>query len=173
MAVQNILGMVRSRMVYLPVSATIDTEIGNFTIEQFYYLQKWTILDDNEVEDESKYKALQKMLVAELVCIELLSKKTLSNIAGENGGEATAGKRIKRGKADVVEAEFDYAKYSDGTFLGKTAEQLISDHAKKACEYAATLGYNLPMCAELGLCQVYDTPAFISYENTNLNCCNE
>ena len=165
MALQNILGMVRSRLPFLAVGAPIDTVINNFITEQFYYLQKWTLLSDTDVEDETKYSAIQKMLVAELVCVELINKKVIEDVAGAGGAAGTAGKQLKRGKADVVEAEFQYGKSSDGTFMGKTAEQLEKDHAQKACEYAATLDYSLPMCALLGLCRVYDTPAFIAYEN--------
>lgn len=156
-------------MPFIPTDGSFDNTIDNFTFEKFYYLQSFTQLNNVDVEDETKYSVMQKMLIAELVCVELLTRKTLENVAGVNGQAASAGKRIKKGKADVVEAEFDYGKASDGTFLGKTSAELIEEHSKKACEYAAILGYNLPMCAELGLCKIYDAPPFISYVNNN-NC---
>jgi len=170
MALQTILEMVKGKMPFLPTDNSMDSKLEQFKLEQFYYLQKWTNIVDADVEDETKYSGLQKMLVSELVIIETLNRKVLETVGGVNGASGSAGKRIKKGKADVVEAEFDYGKASDGTFLGKTAEQLAGDHAKKACEYAMTLGYSLPMCAALGLCQVYDTPAFIAYENNNCSC---
>lgn len=168
MALQNILGMVRSRLPFLPVSIQIDADIAEFTLEQFYYLQKWTKKTDAEVEDENNYSGLQKMLVAELVCCEFISKKILETVGGSAGADPTQSKRIKKAKADVVEAEFDYGKASDGTFMGMTGEQLFTLHAKKACEYAATLGYSLPMCVEYGYCKPFVAPAFLAFPNCNI-----
>lgn len=169
MALQPILQMVKSRLQFLPTDNSLDAIINQFTYEQFYYLQKWTVKVDADVEDESKYSGLQKMLVAELVCCELLLRKIVEVVGGVGGSTPTAGKRIKKGKADVVEAEFDYGKSSDGTFLGLTADEIYMKHARKACEYATTLCYNLPMCGSLGLAPVSDIPSFIAFEN-DINC---
>jgi hypothetical protein len=72
----------------------------------------------------------------------------LGQMAGGVGSSvAGAGaKRIKKAKADVVEAEFDYAKSSDGTTLTSQTSSIVSDLKSKICAYAATLQINLPMC---------------------------
>jgi len=168
MALAAILQMVKNRLPFIPADNSLDATINSFILEQFYYLQKWTGIDNNYVEDEAQYTGLQKMLVAELVCYELLERKTIENVGGVNGSAPSGAKRIKKGKADVVEAEFDYAKASDGGFLGATATELMKESASRACDYAATLGYTLPLCQKLGLCPALDVPPFLAFENPNL-----
>lgn len=167
MALQSILEMVKNRLPFLPASS-LDATISQYIFEQFYYLQKWTLLSNADVEDESKYSGLQKMLVAELCSYSLLERKAIENVGGSQGAAPEGAKRIKKGKADVVEAEFDYGKASDGNFFGGTSEALMGEFAKKACEYAATLEYTLPLCQKLGLCPVMDVPPFLAFENPNL-----
>lgn len=167
MALPTLLIMVKNNLPFLPTDNSKDAIIEQYIMEAQYYLQKWTLLSNTDVEDESKYSSLQKMLIVQLVCCNLISNQALANVGGVNGSSGTGAKRIKKGKADVVEAEFDYGKADDGSFLGLSAKDLLAKCKDKACEYAATLQYSLPMCT----CgQVYDTPAFIVFENENLNC---
>lgn len=161
MALHSIQTMVKNRLPFL--TSVEEIKIEQYTLEQFYYLQKWTMKVDPDLEDESTYSGMQKMLIAELVSYKLMEKKVVENVGGKDGGAAEGAKKIKKGKADVVEAEFEYGKASDGTFLGMSASELLSNIASQACEYAQTLGYTLPMCQKLGLCGPYDVPPFLSF----------
>lgn len=180
MALQNILTMVKLKLPFLPdgstlipnLGLTVDDKLNSSIFEQYYYLQGFTKLIDADVDTEANYNNLQKMLITELVCYYSISDKALVNVAGTNGASGTAGKRIKKGKADVVEAEFDYGKSSDGTFLGMTTEQLMMKFAQRACEIAALLKYNLPLCEALGFCKAKAHPMpFMVFPNKNINKC--
>jgi len=167
MALPTLIQMVKNNLPFLPTDNSKDAVIQQYIIEAMYYLQPWTLLSNTDVEDESKYSSLQKMLIAQLVGCNLITNQALLNVGGAGGGSGTGAKRIKKGKADVVEAEFDYGKADDGSFLGLSAEKFLNNCKMKACEYAATLNYSLPMC---NCGKVYDTPAFIAFENDKLNC---
>ena len=180
MALQTIRKMVKQNLPFLPDGATVipgidisvDDKIDNIIIEQYYYLQSFTGLSDADVEIETNYTNTQRMLIAQLVSYYGINDETLKNVGGSAGAGSTAGKRIKKGKADVVEAEFDYGKSSDGTFLGATTEQLSNKFAQKACEYATILKYNLPFCIDLGFCKNKSNPMpFMVFQNNNLNKC--
>lgn len=158
--------MVKQKLPFLPDGSTIipglgitlDTKLDNLITEQYYYLQKYTQLSDVDVETEAKYTPLQRMLIAELSAYHGINDKALTNVAGSAGTEGDGGKRIKKGKADVVEAEFEYQKSKDGNFLGGTTEELKANFARRACEISAQLGYNLPFCIMLGLCSKKEEP---------------
>lgn len=180
MSLPNIKIMVKQNLPFMPIGTTIvpgigltvDEKIDNIIIEQYYYLQSFTKKSDTDVEDETKYSNMQKMLIAQLVSYYFVSDGALQNVAGSAGSAGTAGKRIKKGKADVVEAEFDYGKSTDGTFLGGTTESFAMKFGQKACEYAAILKYKLPLCVDLGFCKIKSNPMpFMVFPNNNLNKC--
>lgn len=172
--------MVKMKLPFLPpgdsvipgLGVTVDDKLNFIICEQYYYLQPFTGLSDSEVEEEDNYSPRQKMLIAELSAYFALCDKTLVNVAGSGGGPATGAKRIKRGKADVVEGDFEYGKSSDGSFLGMTAKELLMKFATRACEIAALLNYVLPFCEALGLCSVEDSdvPPLLFIKNEDLNC---
>lgn len=167
MAKRALLDMVKDRLPFLPTDNTMDDTINGFITDQEYSIQTWTKLSDDDVETEAKYKQLQKMLIAELVCYGLLDRQVIKVVGGVNGSIATPGKRIKSGTADVVNAEFDYGKAQDGAFLGQTADTIKKDHGLKACEYAIALGYNLPILYIYNLQIPLDAPAFMVFDTNN------
>lgn len=170
MALQSIPDSVRAKLPFLDANTTgTDTIINQIKTEQYYYLSPYTKLTGSDIEDDSKYAGLQILLVTEMVCVEFLKKETLKNVAGTAGAAGTGAKRISKGKADVVEAEFEYGKAADGNFLGATAEELLLQHTRKACEYAKMLKYSLPLCIGV-LDMPFDTPPFLGFVD-NCGCC--
>jgi len=146
MALGNVEQLVRNRLPFLLSDTPTDNLIESYKIESYYFLQPNTGFSDADVEDDTKYGGVLRMLVADLVAYNLLSQKILANVGGVAGGTVTAGRRVKKGKADVVEAEFDYGKSSDGTFLGGTGSELLEQIKSSLCAKAYQLSYSLPMC---------------------------
>ncbi|RUP41613.1 MAG: hypothetical protein EKK63_04990 [Acinetobacter sp.] len=161
MALATVLDLVKVRLPFLPVGSSMDTTIETFKTERYYYLNKWTKIDIADIEDDSKYDGVLRFLVVRLVCYDLINRKVLENVGGTNGNAPTANKRLKKGKADVVEAEFDYAKASDGTTLSIDTVTLLSNLKSEICQYASILNYRLPMCDNGKTCPL----PFIVYPN--------
>jgi len=86
------------------------------------------------------------MLVSELTSYQILERKVIENLAGEDGTAANAAQNVTKGKADVVEAEFEYSKSSDGNKLLLKTDELMRQILISICSYAEVLGYCLPMC---------------------------
>lgn len=151
---------------FLPANdAGVDAKIEENKIMQYYFLQPYFGIDDADVENDATYTGNRRILVAYLVAYDLLYNKVLGNVGGssaEGTDGSEAGQRIKKGKADVVEAEFDYAKAGDGNSLVMGSEGLLSKLLEKICSLSATLKIQLPMCD----CDDEKTaifPAFKSY----------
>lgn len=173
MALASIIVLVKQRLPFLPqgADATLDPIIESMKLEEFYFMQKWTGISNDDVEDESKYTGLLRFLIVRLVCYDLIARQIVQVVGGVSGSSSVAEgtKRIKRAKADVVEAEFDYAKASDGSVLSATSTDILNTICKEICSYAAALSYfNLPMCLNQ---MIFDVPPFIGYENPNLKSC--
>ena len=151
MALGTVLDLVKVRLPFLPVGSSMDATIESFKTDRYYFLNKWTKIDSADIEDDSKYDGVLRLLVVRLVCYDLLGRKVVENVGGVNGNAPNANKRLKKGKADVVEAEFDYAKASDGTTLSMDTEKIMSDLKSEICQYASVLSYRLPMCSN-GTC---------------------
>ena len=165
-----VLDSVLQKQPFLVAGTDTTTLVGNIKVEEQYYLQPYTLLNDTDVVDDTKYSNLQLLLVTEMICCEIIKKQTLQNVEGSGGTPGTGAKRIKKGKADVVEAEFDYGKASDGNFLGGTAEELLLQHTRKACEYARMLKYTLPLC--IGVLETpIIPPPFVTFAPPDCGCC--
>lgn len=276
MALQSVEDLVRGWLPWLPpagVNPTIDTQITNYKINTYYFLQPYLGIADADVETDAIYTGIKRLLVAAIVAYDLLNNKTLENMsgsaetlasisfnitggtsnpgvnrivnvkingviitstavdhtgnndttaaalaanilayisspdytgtsntnqvtvkavpgsgAGPNGyvleittggdvtvtgnlgqmaggvGAVSAGagaKRIKKAKADVVEAEFDYAKASDGGTLTTKSDTIMGTLKNKICEYAATLQVRLPMCDCIGESEIMTFKAYV------------
>lgn len=141
---QTFLQLVKQRLAFL--GDTDDTMVTNFIEEQRYLLQSAFGFDNTQVDDEAEYSAIQKMLIADLSAIEIIDRRIIQNMEGTEGAAATGSKRLKKGVADVVEAEFSYLKASDGTALLMQAEQVHANLKEKACGRAGQLGIKLAFC---------------------------
>lgn len=149
MALQTVENLVRGWLPFLPpitVNPTIDQKLIDYKINTYYYLQSYLGIADADVEVDNTYQGVKRLLVAAVEAYDLLNNKVLENIGGTSTTPPSGGKRIKKAKADVVEAEFDYAKASDGNSLITKADTIMANLKAKICEYAATLNIRLPMC---------------------------
>lgn len=160
MALQNIIDLVKGRLPYL--NNADDNAINSKTTEAFYFLQPQTKKSDADVETEANYKPLERMLISDLVSYWLLKKRITENVAGTGGSTTvTPMKIVKKGKADVTEAEFEIPKAQDGIFLGLNAEKLLEEIRKDLCAKAAQLNFYLPEICGEQVCDVI--PAFKTY----------
>lgn len=164
MAIATINQLVHERLTYLN-SGSDNTVIDSKITQEFYFLQSQTEKTDDEVEIESNYKPLQKMLIASLVSWRMLSKRITENMAGSGGSSTvTPGKIVKKAKADVVEAEFEIPKADDGIFLGMSASALLDQLAKEVCSFAAMLHYYIPEVCDQPIVDII--PPFKVYDQT-------
>lgn len=146
MAQKTILQMVYNRLPFLTVTEANSELIADFKQDVYYYLQPWTRITDELVEDDDTYTGLKRILVAEMTALNIVTRKVLIEMGGENGGAASGGKRLRKGKADVVEAEFEYAKASEGGAMITDMNSLLTELKTNRCNYARALGYSLPDC---------------------------
>jgi hypothetical protein len=123
-----------------------------------------------QVEDDTQYTGLLRVLVVKLDCYQLCKREILNQVGGTEGVQSDVSQTIKSAKADVVEAEFDYAIASEGTALLMQAEKLLADLGREICDVAASLQYyNLPMCKDQ---QKFDVPPFQVFPGAyNRGCC--
>lgn len=161
MALQSIEDLVKERLSFVPATGW-ENKIESYKLQMYYYLQKYLQVEDADVEVDDTYTGLKKMLVKELVVYNMIVEKAITTTGGSTStsvpGEGT--KRIKKAKADVVEAEFEYGKASDGTSIALQTEKLIPELKKNICSYARTLGFGLPeFCPD----KKYLKPAFLSF----------
>jgi len=165
MALQSVYEMVLNRLKFVPLTGW-ETNIEAFETEQMYYLNAFLQnKTDAEVEDEANWTGVERILLAELTTYQLLIKEIIKTVGGdaEVSSKPGAGNRlIKKGKADVVEAEFEYAKAEDGRTLAVKAAQLISELKNSICRYASALDLYLPGYCSGG--DDADVPAFLVYE---------
>lgn len=149
MALKSVDVMVRNRLQFVPAGEWEEL-IEDFETEQMYYLN--TYLDPKkepaDIEDESKWLGVERLLLAECTTYELLTRQIMTTLGGDAAdSESSPGsnsKMVKSAKADVVEAEFEYAKAEDGRTLAVKASQLVVELRDSICRYAQALGFYLP-----------------------------
>lgn len=146
MANEAIIDLVKLRLPFIPTDSSKDDLINSIITEVFYLVQKCSGLSNDDVEDETKYTGLLKYLVVRYVCYLLIYYKIIEIVGGINGAVPSVTKRIKKAKADVVEAEFDYAKASDGSTLSMEATNLMRGLISEICNYASMIGCTLGIC---------------------------
>lgn len=137
----SITQLISNRLEFLGTVA--DTVIEQYRLEAFYYIQNQTEKSDMEVEDETVYTPLQRMLLADIASYFILKRRVVSSTAGTGASAGTGAKRVKKAKADVVETEFEY---SDK--LQMEAEAMLQQARRDACEKAKILSYSLPLCED-------------------------
>jgi len=169
MALKTIDEMVKNRLAFIPQTDWV-TSIDDFRIEQSYYLSQFIEIGDGSeavIEDESNWTGMNKILLAEITSYQLLKKEMVEVVGGEgeDGENITPGsgsKMIKKAKADVVEAEFEYSKSEDGRTLAVKAKELLFELKNSVCRYSISMGIHLP-----GYCPEEDVnpqPPFIIVE---------
>ena len=161
MALQSVEDLVKERLAFIPATGW-ETKIESYKLQMYYFLQKYLNIADADVELDATYTGLKRMLVKELVVYNMIMEKAITTTGGSSSTSAPGegSKRIKKAKADVVEAEFDYAKASDGTSIAMEAEKLIPELKKNICSYSRTLGFGLPeFCPDKKLLK----PAFLTF----------
>lgn len=159
MALKAVEALVKNRLPFLADTQETTDLINDFKTEVYYFLSNFTKYEDPDIEDDSKYDGTLRLLVVELVSLEIINRKILLNMEGSKGSAGTGARRLKKGKADVVEGEFHYFKAEDGSALLMQAEKLLPEIKMKACQYAGLLKYRLPMCLK----KTYTVPPFKAY----------
>lgn len=166
MALKSVDIMVKNRLSFVPQTGW-EILIEDFKTEQMYYLDTYLKKTEKnppeDVEEEDNWVGVERLLLAEVTTYQLLTKEIVKNLGGDvaNSTKVAAGsKKIKSAKADVVEAEFEYAKSEDGQTLALKCSQLIPVLEQSICRYAQALHFYLP-----GYCKNIPTtkpkPAFI------------
>lgn len=134
---------VYSRIPYLVTDTENNELIDSFTAEIMGELYKPFGIEEADMLDDTKYSILQKALVADMVSVQLLMRRVLTNSEGEGGAAATGNKVLKRAKAGEAETEFHGLKASDGVKLLASAESLIKQLMSDAMRRARSLGFIL------------------------------
>lgn len=163
MALGTVEAMVKERLSFVPVTGW-ESKIESYKLQMYYFLQRYLQIADADVENDAVYTGLKRMLVVELVVYNLIINKIITTIGGSSStsttGEGT--KRLIKAVADVVEADFEYAKASDGNTFAIETEKLIPELIKNINAYSRTLGFGLP---EFAPTIKLDKPPFMSFIN--------
>lgn len=166
MALKAVLELVKNRLPFMPLDGSCDEKAEDFKLEQYYYLQSYCNISDADVEEDSSYTGLKRMLVADLVAYYLIVREVVKITGGEDGGAATGSKHIKKGKADVVEAEFEYSKASDGNTIAMETKKLVEELRIGICTKAQTIGFHLEVFC--GVKKPVRAKPFKFFPNTNI-----
>lgn len=146
MPLSDVDTLVKERLSFVPQTGW-ETKIESYRLQQCYFLEKWSgLVGETEIENPANYTGLKRMLVVELIIYNMIVEKVITTTGGSTDTSAPGegSKRIKKGKADVVEAEFDYAKAEDGTTIAMKTEQLIPELKENICRYSRTIGWAIP-----------------------------
>lgn len=146
MALGTILVLVKENLPFLS-DGTHDTKIESQRIQVMYWLQSYLKKSDADVENESTYKPLERILISWLIGYNLLNTKAIE-IAGGNSSTSTEPETtfLKEAKADVVDAQFDQIDRNKAITLAQSAEEIMATCLKQACAIARTLKINLGIC---------------------------
>lgn len=143
--IATIIDIVKQKLPFLMTADDVVVELE--IVQSFYALQKYLLKTDTEVEIETNYTNLQKMLVAYYTAYNLVQRKALVNLQGENGTATQINQIVKKVKADVVETEFQEA--NSGNYLILDAEKISNGLKLLVCQTATTLNIRLPICSIL------------------------
>lgn len=147
-----IVDLVKESLSYLGDDK--DSLINSRKIQTMYFLQNLLKKTDEEVEDESKYKSLEKILISRITAYELLNKKAIELSGGDSlTGDGPDNSFLKKAKADVVEAEFEQLDIKKTASLAQTSEQIMANLKNEICAYAYQLGISIPIYCG---CKEYD-----------------
>lgn len=118
-----------------------DPIITRRLLDAMYYLQKYTSVDDSNVEDETAYNRNQQSLIV-FVAIYFMYQREVNRMrTGNSAGELPTGS-LKRMKADVVEIEYE------GDSGKLNLEKTLMQWKLMACQQAALMDYALPLCSD-------------------------
>ena len=159
MALGEVLALVKEKLPYADDSS-FDTVIQSEKLQQYYYLQVYKGLEDSEVETDSNWTGLWRLLVVNLVCYQMIRTKAIQTTGGSFGDTNPDTRKLKKAKADVVEAEFVYIKASDGSLIQMSAEDAMNKFKETICSYAKTLKINLSLCQKTKM----NRPIFKTYD---------
>ena len=138
--------MVYTRLPFLTVSNDNDTILEVYKFEVFYELQGVFEKTDDQLEDEAEYKGKERSIVADIIAIQLLGRRAITNMEGTGGAAATGNKILKKAKAGSAETEFEIAKANDGAKVLMNAANLIAkftaDVNRKAASYGFIFDFN-------------------------------
>ena len=150
MALKSVDIMVKNRLSFVPQTGW-ETLISDFETEQMYYLDIYLKKSEKDppedIEDEDNWVGVERLLLAEITTYQVLTQEIVKTIGGDADASTKVGagsKKIKSAKADVVEAEFEYAKSEDGQTLALKCRELIPVLEQSICRYAQALGFYLP-----------------------------
>lgn len=142
-----ILDLVKEDLTWL--SSADDSKIISKKLQVMYFLQTYLKKTDEEVEEETAWKPRERILIAKVICLELLTRKASTIAGGDSSSEDGAvpdNSFLKKGKADVVEAEFEQLDIRKTATLGIDAASLYDRICKEVCAMAITLNISLPYC---------------------------
>ncbi len=148
MPLQSVEDIIKQKLSFVPQTGW-ETKIETYKHEQMYYLNEFLIIsetgDETVIEDEANWIGMKRLLLAEITTYQLIINKVISTTGGAAGETTGSGsKMIKKAKADVVDAEFEYAKADDGRTIAMKTEALLPELKANVCRYAKTLNINLP-----------------------------
>jgi len=140
--------IIQNRLPFVDFTdTTVDTRLDKIIMEIQYTLQKPLQKEDADVEDESKYSQQEIILIGVYSAYLGLFRKAIITVAGDSEtSEQASSKTLKKAKADVVEAEFQVIKASDGSTIQIDSEKLLALLKEEICDTAALLGISLVIC---------------------------
>lgn len=168
MALGTIEELVRVELPYLANDIPTNNNIGVFKTNRYYFMQSYYLTPDVSVEDDSYYTGNKRILVALLVAYDMLNKKAIENSGGSSAsgtGSGSGNRVVKKATADVVEAEFETTKASDGVTIQLDTKTILGELQKRICSLAYSMKIRLDICG----CKKLQPPPFIFYPNTNID----
>lgn len=148
--VLTIQQMIFSRLPYLSQTDDNKALIDNFVLETMYELEVCFNVsnggaDESNIGDESKYSFLQKMIIADLVCVQLLMNRMIKESVASEESTGEVDKFLKSTKAGSVEVEWEQVDPKKGAMFS-SGTSTMEYYRKSAIRKAAQLGCLLDIC---------------------------
>ena len=137
-----IVDLVKEKAAFLTNSDSGLIESG--ILQAKYALQSYLAKTDAEVEADTSYTEIQKMLIAYYTAYQLTLTEAGKNLTGVEGEASNVEAPLKSVKADVVETVF--GDLSSTNRLLFDTDTLLTQLKSLVCETAMTIGIRLPMC---------------------------
>ena len=144
----TIKDIIQNRLPFVDFTNTvIDTRFDKIIMEVQYTLQIPLQKEDTDVEIELNYTQREIILIGVYSAYLALFRKSITTLAGDSEtSEQASAKTLKKAKADVVEAEFQVSKASDGSNIQLDTNTLLALLKEEICDTAALLGIKLVIC---------------------------
>lgn len=170
----TVLRLVYMRLPMLLEEPENEAMISALTLEAMYKMEQClkiriTEVEGNEVEDwtrvgiENNYTLPQKMIIADLVSMNIIYRIIVLNSIKTGEANAEQAQFLKKAKAGSAEVEFEQIKLKDSALFQMSPDKLLARFKAEAANGAAMQGCLIDICDNCAITFLEDTHTGIPF----------